>query len=146
LEVGEVLDGADLPDARGDVVGDGRELTAGRLVTLLLERLAGDAHLHVVGLAREDEQRFVLRLPAEPGDRAVVAAPIDAPADTEIPLGERVGGQVGHDRAVADLLDEAGAEDGCGNPEDDVVVPDLSLEVLLRDGAAGRLRVSGDDE
>ena len=49
------------------------ELAGRRLVALGLEQLVGDAHLDVVGLAREQQQRLVLRLPAEARDGAVVA-------------------------------------------------------------------------
>ena len=61
-------------------------------------------------------------------------------------LVRRVGGEVGEDRGVGDLLDQPGAEDRRGNPEDDVAVADLPLEVLLPDVAARRIRVAGDHE
>jgi hypothetical protein len=67
LEVGEVLDGADLADARRHVAGNRGEPAARRFVTFLLEQLVGDPHLDVVGLAGEEQQRLVLRLPPEPG-------------------------------------------------------------------------------
>jgi hypothetical protein len=47
-----------------------------------------------------------------------------------------IGVEIRHERAVLDVLDEAGAEDRRGNPEDDVAVADLGLEVLLPDVAA----------
>ena len=84
LEHRELLDRADRVQRRErlgveDVVGHRRELAARRLVTLDLEQLVGDAHLDVVGLAREQQQRLVLRLPAEARDRAVVAVAVDLP-------------------------------------------------------------------
>ena len=63
----------------GHVVGHRGELAGGVLVALLLERLVGDAHLDVVGLTREDQQGLVLGLPAEPGDRSIVAVAIARP-------------------------------------------------------------------
>src|SRR5882724_10905612 len=146
LEVGEVVDGIDLVNARGHVVGNRRDLAVRRLVTLLLKRLVGDPHLDVVGLAREDQQRLVLRLPAESRDRSVVAVPVRTPADSETGLRERAGAQVGDDRAVLDLLDQPGAEDRRGDPENDVVVVDLLLEVLLLDRASPGVRMPGDHE
>ena len=80
LEVGELLDGADRRrhGSCRDVVGHRRELAGRGLVTLGLEQLVGDAHLDVVGLAGEEQQRLVLSLPAEAGDRAVVAVAVRA--------------------------------------------------------------------
>ena len=57
------------------------ELAGRRLVALSLEQLVGDAHFDVVGLAGEHQQRLVLRLPAEPRDRAVVAVVVGLPGD-----------------------------------------------------------------
>ena len=45
------------------------------------ECLVADSHLDVVGLAREDQQRLVLRLPAEAGDRPVVAVVVGLTGD-----------------------------------------------------------------
>src|SRR5262249_52625943 len=146
LEVGKLDDRGQLRRARRDVVGPRRELAVAVLLALLLERLVADTHLDVVGLAREDHQRLVLGLPAEPGDRAVVAAAIDPSADAEPALRERIVAEVVRDRDVGDVLDQAGAEYRGRNPEDDVVVPDLSFEVLLLDVAIGGLCVPGDDE
>src|SRR5207245_2262415 len=116
------------------------------LVALDRKQLVGDPHLDVVRLAGEEEQRLVLRLPAEPGDASVVPVPVGTTADAEDPLGERVAGEVGDNRAVGDLLDQPGAEDRRGDPEDDVVVEDLPLEIRLLDGAADGIRVPGDHE
>ena len=67
-----------------DVVRLVDALVAGRcFVPCGREHVVGDAHLDVVGLAGEDGQRFVLRLPAEAGDGAVIAAPVRHPADPE---------------------------------------------------------------
>ena len=53
----------------------------GVLVALGLEQLVGDAHLDVVGLAGEHQQRLVLRLPSEARDRAVVAVVVRLAGD-----------------------------------------------------------------
>src|ERR1700674_2856854 len=47
-----------------------------RIPTLVGKQLVGYTHFHVVGFPREDEQGFVLSLPAEAGDAAIVAAAI----------------------------------------------------------------------
>src|ERR1700693_2102822 len=47
------------------VLRSGVEETARGFVALLREKLVGDSHLDVICLAGEQEQGFVLRLPAE---------------------------------------------------------------------------------
>src|SRR6185436_7257798 len=94
--------------------------------------------------AREDQQRLVLGLPAEARDRAVVAVVVGltgygaagntvvrAPAYPEIPLQPRVGGLVGEDGRVGNLLDQPRAEDRRRDAEDHVAVRKLQLEVRL---------------
>ena len=49
--------------------------------TLGLEQIVRDAHLDVVGLAREHQQRLVLRLPPEARDGAIVAVVVALAAD-----------------------------------------------------------------
>ena len=51
---------------------------------ILCEQQVGDTHLHVVGFAGKDVQRFVLRLPAETADGAIVAIAIESAGDAEI--------------------------------------------------------------
>src|SRR5262249_16288991 len=136
-EEGELLDGADGPGAAGGIGGRHvvrplRELTARRLVALLLEELVADAHLDVVRLPREEEQRLVLRFPAEAADGPVVAVPVGTTADAEGVFGGDVGGLVGDDRAAGNLLYESQPERRGGNPEDHVVGR-LRGEVLLSD-------------
>src|SRR5258708_7528875 len=50
---------------------------------LIRKIVIGYAHLHVVRLAREDLERFVLRLPSEPRDGAVVAVRVQVSLDAE---------------------------------------------------------------
>jgi hypothetical protein len=85
-EEGELLDGAQRVDGPlgigiRDAVGVTRDQAIRRLVALVLKQLVADAHFDVVGLAREEEQRLVLRLPAKPGDGAVVAVAVRLSAD-----------------------------------------------------------------
>src|SRR5215475_12433935 len=163
-EGGELLRAAHGLDGRGGVgvcgvVGYGGELAARRLLTLLGKELVGDALLDVVRLAREDQERLVLCLPAEARDGAVVAArvgragdldSIGAAADAESGLAVGGHGEVVQDGAVWDALDQAHAEDRRGNPEDDVALLALGVEVLLLDGAvagvAASILSSADDE
>src|SRR5439155_2787082 len=152
-EEAEPLDGAD-GVRRGGAVGVGRgvrragELTILRLVALLREQLVGDAHLDVVGLAREEQERLVLRLPPEPRDGPIIAVvvrgardpdPVRPAGDTEGRLAAGIGGLVVGDGALGDGLDEAGAEHGGRDAEDDVVALTLGPEVLLGDRALARV-------
>src|SRR5215471_20541695 len=87
-EGGELLRAAHGLDGRGGVgvcgvVGYGGELAARRLLTLLGKELVGDALLDVVRLAREDQERLVLCLPAEARDGAVVAARVGRAGDLD---------------------------------------------------------------
>src|SRR5439155_21762713 len=79
------------------------EVAAGRDGALAREQLAGDALLDVVGLAGKDEERLVLRLPAEAGDGPVVAIVVEPAAYAERP--PRGGGrsEVGLQRGVGDV-------------------------------------------
>jgi hypothetical protein len=49
----------------------------------LREQIVGDAHLHVVGFADKNHDRFILRFPAKARDRASVAAAIGDAADAK---------------------------------------------------------------
>src|SRR6185436_2183250 len=64
-EEGELLDRAERREGAAggrirDAVRVGRELAVAVLVALGLEQLVGNAHLDVVGLAGEEQQRLVL--------------------------------------------------------------------------------------
>ena len=68
LEIGVVVrSGDDLADIR---------VWRAAFTALVWKELVCDSLLHVVGLTGEDHERFVLSLPTEAGDRAVVAVPI----------------------------------------------------------------------
>src|SRR5205085_5455497 len=108
---------------------------------------------------REQQQRLVLRLPAEACDRPVVAVVVrlaaDAhamrtPEDAERGLDGGARALVGENRGVGDLLDQPGAEGRRRNAENDVAGGELTLEVRLFDGAAAgvaaRIHAPADDE
>ena len=70
LEIGEVLDRGRARQSAGGlqvlhVVGHARVVAIRVLLPLVLKELTGDAHLDVVGLAREYEKRDVWGLPTE---------------------------------------------------------------------------------
>src|SRR5258706_11719743 len=117
------------------------------------------AHFDVVRLAREKEQRFVLRLPAEPRDRAVIAVVVghagDGAArnvevrsafDSQRLLLGRVARTVGRDRRIGNLFDQPCPEGRGGNAEDHVVVRELGREVRLRERAGIRAGPTRDGE
>src|SRR5207245_10958949 len=86
LEEGELLDpiqsGRGARDLGvGDVVRDSRELARRLFLALLLKQLVADPNLDVVRLAGGEKQGFVLRLPAEARDRAVVAVVVRTACD-----------------------------------------------------------------
>src|SRR5262245_15510057 len=93
---------------------------AGRLVTLVLEQLVADAHLDVVGLTREEQQRLVLCLPSETSDRAVVAVVVGSSTDPERALQGRVACGVARNSRVGNLFHQTQSERWGRNPEDDV--------------------------
>jgi hypothetical protein len=157
LEESEFLDraqsgrsGRDL--SVGDIIGDSGELAMRILLALLLEQLVRDAHLDVVGLAREHQQRLVLGLPSEPGNRSIIAivvrVPRDCPSrhgdvgaahDAELVLSGGAVRLVRQNQTVRNLLDEPSAEGRRRNPEDHVVARSLHREVGLGQNApAGR--------
>src|SRR5207244_9721707 len=111
------------------------------------EGLAGDALLDVVRLGREGQEGLVLRLPAEPGDAAVIAAGVDAARPSSVrasadPHGLTAGTPrvaVVHDRLVGDPLDQAGPEHGRRDAEDDVPAGHLAFERRLGEATARRL-------
>ena len=151
LEIGEVLDRGRAREGVVrlhvlHVVGHARGIAIRVLLPLVLEELVGDAHLDVVGLAREYEKRDVLGLPPETRDRAVVAVPVCHAGDRAAGHGDirpaaypqlallcRVRRQIGEDRRVLNLFDEACAEQRGRDPEDHIVVLELGREVRLFD-------------
>src|SRR5579863_10192319 len=54
------------------------------LFALRLEQFVGNAHLHVVGFARKDEQGFVLSLPAKSSDGSVVTVVVGFALDSTL--------------------------------------------------------------
>src|ERR1043166_5336242 len=60
-----------------DILGGLVEGAARYSIALVGEDFVGYAHLHVVGLAREDQERFILRFPTGTHDAAIVAADVE---------------------------------------------------------------------
>ena len=69
-------------------------------VAFVGEELVGDALLDVVGFAGEDQQGFVLRLPAEAGDGTIVAGVIGSARDTELSFCSGIGSSIGQNGCV----------------------------------------------
>ena len=90
VEVGVVFrGGVDLAVSR-----QAGRLSLARQWAFLGEYFIAHAHLHVIGFAGEDHQRFILGLPAETRDRAVVAVAIESARDANIvALGRFIGQQ-----------------------------------------------------
>ncbi len=120
---------------------DGRRIGA-----FVGEQLVGHADFDVVGLAGENFQRFVLRLPAEARDGAVVAAVVGMAGDAELLLESGISSHVGEDGGIGNIFDQAGAESGSGNAEDDVAELIHLLEVGLGHDAALGILAAGDGE
>ena len=129
----------------GVVFGLATELAARREVALVREGFVGDALLDVVGFAGEDQQGFILRLPAEASNGPVVARAIGNATDAVLSLGVGVGGSIGGSEA-SEISSTSPSQRGSGNAEDDVVLRDSGGEVRLRIDAARSIRTSGDGE
>ena len=118
VEVGRIL-GIAAPRKIQAIGGQSVALLLLRQRPLLGKYLVGSSHLHVVSLAGEHQQRFVLRFPAKAGDRSIIAVAIECAADAE-----DVGGLILliiDQSRVIDVFDQTGAECGGGNSEDDIV-------------------------
>jgi len=144
-----------------DVAGDGRagtveiglifrqrivETRSRRIGAFGLEEFVGDAHFDVVGFASENLERFILGFPAETSDGAVIAAVIGMAGDAERGLGLSVRGHVSEDGGVGDIFDQARAESGRGNAEDQIVLALHLREVGLGHDAAGSVATAGNGE
>src|SRR5439155_1813710 len=90
----------------------------------------------VVRLTREQQERLVLRFPAEPRDRPVVTVLVRAAGDTERRLDERVRVAVGDNDPVRNLLDQPAAKRRRRDPEAHVAGRELGPEVVLLNAAA----------
>src|SRR5271170_3231852 len=131
----------------GFVLGSGIVEAGGRGIGAFVgEQLVGHAHFDVVGFAGEYFERFVLSLPAETSDRAVVAAVVGMAGYAELLFEIGVGGHVGEDGGMGDIFQEAGAEEGSGDAEDEVAELIGLLEVGLGEDAARSVLATGDGE
>jgi len=117
---------------------------AGRIaVALILEELVGDAHFHVVGFAGEQQQRFVLRLPTEPRDRAVISVVIETSGNASARFCCALAASAAsacHQRRSPPIL----IEDRGRDPKYDVIASELGRKIRLSDVAAGRIGTPGD--
>ena len=118
-EVGRVLRVAVAAQIQAAGGQAGALLILTRQGSLVLENLVGNAHLDVVGLTREQLQGFVLGLPAEAGNGAVIAVVVERAADAEAIVG--LGGLVLEERRIIDVFQQSGAEHGGRNTENDVI-------------------------
>src|ERR1043166_5503513 len=123
------------------VLRRGVEPAASHGASLVREHLVRYALLNVVGFAREDQQRFVLRLPPEPGDAAVVACPVCVSADAE----RFRHSLIGRNRAVGYGFDQAQPEGRRRNAEFQIAVGELQ-EILLPERTSWRVGASLDCE
>ena len=128
-------------------------------IPLRLEQFVGDTHFNVIRFAGEQEQRLVLSLPSETGNRAVIAVLIRLAGDRA--AGEHnirpaanpqralvwcVGGLVREEHAVRDLFDQPRAKYRSGNTEDDIVSRHRCRKIRLFESTAGRVRSASDGE
>src|SRR5207245_3189274 len=121
------------------IFGGPIEQTRGRFVAFRLEELVRHALFDVVRLTRKDHEGLVLRLPAEPRDAAVIAARVGPARSMSIWSSANSHGrttrtrrrQVGHDRRVRDLLDQAGAEYRRWDAKDQIIAGRRAPEVWL---------------
>ena len=103
-----------------------------------------DALLYVVGFAGENQERFILRLPAKACNGSIVAATVLAAANTETLLRIVIRILVGKDGGIRDRFNEARSKGGCRDSENDVVRRELRTEIRLRDRTSIRVRTARD--
>jgi hypothetical protein len=129
------------------------QLPARCLIPLDRKQLIRHAHLDVVGFAREDQQRGVLRLPTKPGNAVIVAAHVRAadrdgtPRTASVrPTRDAEGGggiapglEILDNRPIGDRLDQSAAEEGSRDSEDDVLALRFALEIRRRNSASRRV-------
>src|SRR5256884_2975831 len=148
-EEGELLDPVQSARGRGgfgvgDVVRDGRELARRIFLALRRKHLIADSHFDGVREAGVEQQGFILGLPAKPGDRSVDAIVVGAAGDALVLLDRGVGGLIGEDRAVRNVLDQTRAKEIRRKSEDQVVGRGRRVEVGQSQDAAAPSRPPGD--
>ena len=112
------------------------------------ENVVGHPHLDVVRFTGEDGQRFILRLPSEAGDGAVVAAPVRHAADAHRRTQRRRRRRVADDGRVLNRLDQSEAKQLQRDAERQVAVAVLRFEIRLgknRGGAPRRTDIASSD-
>src|SRR5689334_609432 len=93
-------------------------LAFSRQRTLLSKGLIAYALLHVVGFTSKNHQRLILRLPAEAGDRSVIAVPIESATG---PKRAGISGGIVQQRCLVNVFDQTSPENRRRDTEDDVV-------------------------
>src|SRR5689334_18645823 len=111
-------------------------------VALIAKYIVCNALLHVGSLAGKNQQRLVLRLPAEARDGPVIAAGIETPKDAQPRLDGGVRGKIGLQCAVRSVLHKAEPKGRRGDPEYNVVVGKLPRKIFLRQTAAGCVKAA----
>src|SRR5450432_634366 len=107
------------------------------------EGLIADALFHVVCLTGKDQQRLVLRLPAKAADGAVIAVVIERTAGAE---GTSIGGRIGQQRCIVNVLHQARAKGRRRDAEDHVVGGHCLGKAGLRDIAGASVSAAGNGE
>src|ERR1700693_3019282 len=92
---------------------------------LIHEQFVRDTLLNVVGFAREDEQRFVLRLPSEAGHGTIVAGGVQRALDTKSGTLRRSRTQVGLQGSIWRILYQPQPEGRGWNAENYIPVGEL---------------------
>ena len=100
--------------------------------------------LDVVSLSHKNQQRLVLRFPAEASDGAVIAAGVEDTANFQRRSGRLRGRQVGLQSGVGRGLNQAQAKQGRGGAENHIVGGKSGGKVGLRQGAARGVGTAGD--
>src|SRR5215510_11838715 len=114
-----------------------RTLAARILFLCGRKSFVGNPHLHVVSLTRKNGDRFVLGLPPEARDGAVVAAAIGMAFDAELGAPPGGGFMLRQNFAVLGGLNQTQAQHLQRNAESQIARFELSVEIGLGEGAVG---------
>src|SRR6516164_10378809 len=106
----------------------------------------GRSLFDIISFAGEDQQRFVLRLPAESRDRSVIGAAVEFTGNTQRPGEGTICRQCRFEIAVGHVFDKAQPKYGCRNTKHDVFLGHRSGEVWLLYAAVQRITASADNE
>ena len=133
-------------DKIGRILGKLVELATRGIVALVTEEFIGDALLDIVGLTREHQQRLILRLPAEPGDGAIVGTVIEVPGNAVGLALAREGCCIVFEVDIGRVLDLPGSEGRRRDAEDNVSLRHRLRKIRLGYRTTRRIGASGDDK